>query len=167
MVDPQTVVQQSKAGLGIRQQHDKYLQGYENEVQNTRKELSDTEAELTKQKTIMPFVEWQKKAQAFDQRLSAFNQKYNKINQAVEKSYIAAMNELGKSITQVTSETASDVGANLVLPKQQVVLHDPRMDITKLVIERMDVKFPSIAFPLPDVSDGESPRKGPENSGKK
>lgn len=167
VVDPQTVVQQSKAGQAIRQQHDKYLQSYEAEVQANRKELSEAEAELTKQKNVMPFIEWQKKAQAFDQRLTTFNQKYNKINQSVEKSYIAAMNDLGKAITQVTSELASDLGANLVLPTQQVILHDPRMDLTKMVIERMDIKYPSIAFPSPEGSGGESAKKGPDPSGKK
>ncbi len=160
VVDLQAVVLQTKAGQGIRQQHDKYLQGYETELQATRKELSDEEAELTKQKNIMAMPEWQKRAQAFDVRLSAFNQKFNKVNQAVEKSYIASMNDLGKFITQVTSETATEMDANLVLPKTQVILHDPRMEITKKVIERMDEKYPIIVFPTPDLQSVEPQGKG-------
>jgi Skp family chaperone for outer membrane proteins len=167
VVDLQAVVVQSKAGQGVRQQHEKVLQGYESELQATRKDLSSEEAELTKQKNTMSMIDWQKKAQAFDVRLSAFNQKFNRINQAVDKSYIAAMNELGKSITQVTSEIATEMDANLVLPKAQVILHDPRMDLTKKVIERMDDKYPSVVFPAPDLQAVEPQNKGPDKSGKK
>ena len=167
VVDTQAVVSHSKAGLAIRQQHDKYLQDFDKEVQATRRNLSEVEAELTREKTTTPFIDWQKKAQAFDQQLSTFNLKYGKINQSVEKSYISAMNELGKAITQVTSEVANEYGVNLVLPTQQVILHDPRMDLTKTVIERMDIKFPSIAFPAPEVPGGEASNKGPGNTGMK
>jgi outer membrane protein len=167
VIDPQTVVSQSKAGQAIRLQHDKYLQGYESEVQAARKSLSEEEAELTRQKSTLPYVDWQIKAKDFDQRLSIFNQKYNKINQAVEKSYISAMNELGKAITQITSDLASDVGANLVLPKQQVILHDPRMDLTKAVIDHMDSKYPSMTFPVPDGPGSEGSIRGPDKTGKK
>ena len=167
VVDTQSVVQQTKAGQAIRQQHDRYLQSYELEIQATRKQLSDEEAQLNREKATAPFTDWQKRAQAFDQRLSSFNQKYNKINQAVEKAYIAAMNELGRAVTQVTSEVANEYGANLVLPTQQVMLHDPRMNLTKAVIERMDAKFPSITFPAPDVSGAEGNNKGPGGAGMK
>ena len=161
VVDPQAVVQHSKAGQTIRQQHDKFLQSFETELQATRKELTTDEAQINQEKATTPFADWQKKAQAFDQRLAQFNQKYGRINQAVERSYITAMNDLGKAVTQITSEVASDVGANLVLPTQQVVLHDPRMDLTKLVVERMDSKYPVIAFPAPDVAGGEISGQGP------
>jgi len=159
VVDLQAVVQQTKAGQGIKQQHDKFLQSYETEIRTTRKELSDEEAELSRQKNTLSMPDWQKRAQAFDQRLSSFNQKFNKITQAVDKSYIAAMNELGRSITRVTSDVATEIGANLVLPKTQVILHDPLMDMTKNVIDRMDEKYPSVAFPPPELGPVESPTK--------
>lgn len=152
VVDPQAALQQSKAGQAVRAAHDKYLQGFEAELQAGRKTLSETETDLAKQKATMPFDEWQKKAQAFDQRVVEFNQKFQKINLAVDKSYRVAMTELGQAFTQVTAEIANQMGATLVLPIQQVILHDPRMDLTKAVIERMDARYPFIAFPPPDYN---------------
>jgi Skp family chaperone for outer membrane proteins len=167
VVDPQAALQQSKAGQAIRAAHDKYLQGFEGELQAGRKSLSETEAELAKQKATMPFDEWQKKAQAFDQRVVEFNQKFQKINLAVEKSYRTAMTELGHDFTQVTAEIANEMGATLVLPIQQVILHDPRMDLTKAVIERMDKRYPSITFPPPDFDADQAMKKDGAKPGKK
>ena len=160
VVDAQAVMQTSRAGQGIRQQHEKYLQTYEKDVQATRKELTEAEAAINRAKASTPFEEWQKRAQAFDLRLNTFNQKYGRLNQAVEHSYIAAMNELGKDVEQVMGEVATELGASLVLPTQQVILHDPRMNVTKQVIERMDAKFPSIPFPVPNP-DGEPQHSAP------
>lgn len=167
VVDPQAALQQSKAGQAIRAAHDKYLQGFEGELQSGRKSLSDTESELAKQKGTVPFDDWQKRAQAFDQRVVEFNQKFQKINLAVEKSYRTAMTELGHDFTQVTAEIANEMGATLVLPIQQVILHDPRMDLTKAVIERMDKRYPSITFPPPDFDADQAVKKDGAKPGKK
>lgn len=167
VVDPQAALQKSKAGQAIRAAHDKYLQGFESELQGGRKSLSETETELTKLKGAIPFDDWQKRAQAFDQRVVEFNQKFQKINLAVEKSYRVAMTELGQAFTQVTAEIANEMGATLVLPIQQVILHDPRMDLTKSVIERMDKRYPSITFPPPDFDADPTLKKGGAKSEKK
>jgi len=158
VVDPQVAVLQSKSGVAIREQHDKLLQSYDAELQASRKSLSEQEAELAKLKATLTPDDWQTRAKAFDLRVSEFNQKYQKANQAVEKSYRLAMNDLGRAFAQCTAEIAAEAGANIVVPKQQVVLHDPRMDLTKQVIELLDKRYPSIAFPVPEI-ENEPPAK--------
>ncbi|MDA8231250.1 MAG: OmpH family outer membrane protein [Magnetospirillum sp.] len=151
VVDPQAAMQQSKAGQAIRVEHDKYRQKYQTEFETIRKSLTEDGNDLAKQKPVMKQEIWQKKARAFDQRVYEFNQRYQSANLAVEKSYREAMGELGQAFADVTAEVANEVGANLVLPIQQVVLHDPRMDMTKAVIERMNRKYPSVTFPVPVI----------------
>ena len=151
VVDPQAAVQKSLAGIAIRQQHDKLLQGFDADLQAGRKTLGEAEAELSRKKATMSVEEWQKQAQEFNQRVAEFNQKFQKINLAVDKSYRTAMTELGRAFTEVTAQVAAESGVNLVLPIQQVVLHDPRMDLTKSVLDLLDKKYPSIVFPPPEV----------------
>ena len=166
VVDPQAVLQRSKAGKAIRAQHDHYLQAMQSEMDANRKALKDTEAELMQQKAVLPQDTWQQKARDFEQRVVELNQRYQKGAMAVEKSYRTAIASLTRAFDQVTEEVAGEVGCNLILPIQQVVLHDPRMDLTSAIIERMDRKFPSIDFPTPETEAESGPPAGGQPSTK-
>lgn len=151
VVDPQAVLQRSKAGLVVRAEHDRYLQSMQSELDANRKALKETENGLMKEKAVLSQEAWQQKARDFEQRVVELNQRYQKGNLAVEKSYRIAITALTRAFDQVTEEVAGEVGCNLILPIQQVILHDPRMDLTGTIIDRMDKKFPSVDFPTPQL----------------
>lgn len=154
VLDVQAALQQSVASKSVRAQRDQYLQSFQAELEANRKSLKDTEAELVKQKAAMAPELWAQKARTFEQQVFEFNQRFQRNNQAVEKSFRAAMGELSDALAQVTEEVAGEMGANLVLPKSQIFLHDPRMEQTQTVIDRLNKKHPSVTFPAP-VVEGE------------
>ncbi|HLO77053.1 MAG TPA: OmpH family outer membrane protein [Magnetospirillum sp.] len=157
VVDVQAALQQSLAAKSLRTQRDQYLQGFQGELEKNRAALKETENDLVKQKSSMPPEQWQQKARAFEQQVYEFNQRFQRSNQAVDKSFRAGMSELSDALAQVTEELAGELGANLVLPKSQIFLHDPRMEVTQQVIERLNRKFPSVTFPTPNAEgDGAS-----------
>lgn len=158
VVDVQEAIQQSVAGKSIRSQRETYVQTLQATAEGNRKQLKDAEAELMRQKGAMAPEAWQQKARAFEQQVFEFNQRYQKNSQAVEKSFHQAMQDLSATLARVTEEVASEVGATLVMPKSQIFLHDPRMEKTAAVIERLNKKYPAIPFPVPQV-DGEDMSK--------
>lgn len=158
VVDVQAALQQSVAAKNVRIQRDQYLQSFQAELDGNRAALKETEADLVKQKPTMAAEVWQQKARAFEQQVYEFNQRFQRNNQAVEKSFRAAMGELSEALAQVTEELASEQGANLVLPKSQIFLHDPRMELTQQVIERLNKKHPSVNFPAPTIEGEAGPR---------
>lgn len=151
VVDVQAALSQSLAAKSVRAQRDRYLQDFQNELETGRKSLKDTENELVRDKSSMPPEAWQQKARDFEQRVFEFNQRFQRNTQAVEKSFRQAMSTLSDALTQVTEEMAGEMGANLVLPKSQIFLHDPRMEQTQQVIDRLNKKYPSVAFPMPEL----------------
>lgn len=153
VVDIQAALQQSLAAKSVRVQRDQYLQKFQTELEGNRAKLKDMEADLLKQKATMSADAWQQKARAFEQQVYEFNQRFQRNNQAVEKSFRVAMGELSDALAQVTEELASELGANLVLPKSQIFLHDPRMEKTQQVIDRLNKKRPSVTFPTPVLED--------------
>lgn len=157
VVDVQGAIQQSVAAKGLRVQRDQFLQGFQAELEKNRGSLKETENELVRQKSAMAPEAWQQKARAFEQQVFEFNQRFQRNNQAVDKSFRAGMGELSDALAQVTEELAGELGANLVLPKSQIFLHDPRMEMTQQVVERLNKKFPSVNFPTP-VVEGDAPR---------
>ncbi|MCR6632096.1 MAG: OmpH family outer membrane protein [Magnetospirillum sp.] len=166
VVDVQAALQQSLAAKGIRAQRDQYLQTFQGELDGNRASLKEMEADLVKQKSTMAPEAWQQKARSFEQQVFEFNQRFQRNNQAVEKSFRTAMGALSDALAQVTEELAGEMGANLVLPKSQIFLHDPRMEMTQQVVERLNKKYPSVPFPAPTI-EGATPPKSPPSAKKK
>lgn len=158
VVDVQAALQQSLAAKSLRAQRDQYLQGFQADLDKNRAALKEMETELVKQKSAMAPDIWQQKARTFEQQVFEFNQRFQRSNQAVDKSFRTAMGELSDALAQVTEELAGELGANLVLPKSQIFLHDPRMEVTQQVIDRLNKKYPSVNFPAPTVEGEASPR---------
>ncbi len=151
MVDPETVLQESNAGQAVRKAHDHYLRIFQDKLEAGRRALAARQTQIAGEKSALSAQAWQKKANAFDLEIVKFNRKFQKASMAVEKSYRTAMGELGRAFARVATEVANREGANLVLPVQQVILHDRRMDMTAEVIARMNKEFPSVKFPAPTI----------------
>lgn len=158
VVDVQAALQQSLAAKALRSQRDQYLQMFQAELEKNRAALKETETDLVKQKSAMAPEAWQQKARTFEQQVYEFNQRFQRNNQAVDKSFRSGMGELSDALAQVTEELAGELGANLVLPKSQIFLHDPRMEVTQPVIERLNKKYPSVSFPAPTIEGDGTPR---------
>lgn len=158
VVDVQAALQQSLAAKELRSQRDLYMQSFQSELEKSRASLKETENDLIKQKAAMAPDIWQQKARAFEKQVFEFNQRFQRNSQAVDKSFRSGMSQLSDALAQVSEELAGELGANLVLPKSQIFLHDPRMEVTRQVIERLNTKYPSVKFPTPSVEGEGAPR---------
>ncbi|MGE5506058.1 MAG: OmpH family outer membrane protein [Actinomycetota bacterium] len=155
VVDMQAAQRDSVAAQSLRTQREQVMQKYQTEFEATRKALKETENALVTEKSTMTPEAWQAKARSFEQQVAEFNRRYQTVLQAVEKSYTNAMGQVMQAFIRVTEEVANEYGANLVLQKQQVFLHDPRMDVTATVVERLNKSLPSVAMQSPAV-EGEA-----------
>jgi len=157
LVDSQLVTQQCMAGQAIRNQHDQYRQAIQNDLEADHRALKQKEDELVREKAVLSHESWQIRAREFEQHVIDYNQRVAHSNLAIERAYGVAMAELWRDFTAVSAEIAGEEGANLVLPIQQAVYLDPRMDQTQAVIERMNKKYPVIVFPPPAIETDRSP----------
>jgi outer membrane protein len=167
IVDIQQVQRESLPGKSLAAQRDKYQQQFQSEFNSARQSLQRRDQELAKQKGTIPQEAYDQKVKALEQYVVAFQNRTQMAVRALEKSTDGAMTELMNTILTVTGEIASEMGANLVLPKQQVILHEPRMDVTAQVIERLNQKLPSVHFPPPQVEALAPPDDNPPHPGKK
>ncbi|WP_096702807.1 OmpH family outer membrane protein [Magnetospirillum sp. 15-1] len=167
IVDIQQAQRESMPGKALATQRDKYQQNFQTEFNNARQSLQRSDQELAKQKGTMPQEAYDQKVKALELRVVAFQNRTQMAVRALEKSTDAAMAELMNAILTITGEIAAEMGANLVLPKQQVVLHEPRMDVTVQVIERLNRKLPTVNFPVPEVDAPPPSDLSPSKSGKK
>lgn len=165
VVDANRVQRECLAGKGVVAERDRYQQSFNAQFEATRKQLQAAEQDLARQRPGLAADVFQDKARSLNNRVAEFQREYQSAVRALDKSSAMAGNELQKALISVTSQVASEMGAGLVLHKQQVFLHDERMDITNVVIERLNKRLTAITFPAPDVkmpapvTDGEAREK--------
>lgn len=153
IVDVQYAQRESLAGKALLVQRDKYQQSFQHEFNTARQQLQASDQDLAKQKGSLAQDAYELKAKALEQQVIAFQRRTQVAVRALDKSTEQAAAELMNGILGITGEIASEMGANLVLPKQQVVLHEPRMDVTGQVIERLNRRMATINFPVPVVDE--------------
>lgn len=151
IVDAARVQRESTAGKGLAAERERYQQTYNTEFETARKQLQAAEQDLAKQRSSLAPDVFQEKVRTLNARIAEFQRQYQGAVRALDKSTATASNDLQKAVVGVTSEVASEAGAGLVLHKQQVFLHDERMDITAQVIERLNKRLSSIPFPVPEA----------------
>lgn len=149
IVDSQEVVTKSAAGKSILAQRDKYAQQFQADVDKEKKALAEAEADLGRQRSILAPDAFAQKAKDLQQRFVESQRKMQERGAALDKSLNTAMGQLRQTAGKVVAEVATETGANLVLQEGSVLNFDPAMNVTKLVIERLDKAMPKVDVPPP------------------
>ena len=165
IIDVDEVQLQALSAKAVRTQADKYRQDFQQQdaaeetslrasqqaIEQQRKAL--TPEALADKKTQDAFTE---KARAFDNSVADYQRKKLARVRAFEKSFNQAMNKVQQAMVEATGKAAGEHGANIILPRGQVVLFDDKMNLTKEIIAMMDKALPTVDFPSPQI-EGASP----------
>lgn len=151
VVDVDGVLQQSTAAKSARTQIERYQQSYRDEVEKKESALRAKQLELQKQSQTLSQEQMIERARAFDGDVAAFRREAEMKGRALDKSYGSAMEKINKALIETVGEVAQAHGANVVLPRTQVMLYDEKMNVTKEVIEGLNQRLPDVTVPAPQV----------------
>lgn len=144
VVDLQYLVSNSKAGGSIRNQLDKQRDTYRVQIEKQENELRKAEKELAEQQTKLSKDEFMKKGKAFQEKVIGAQRKVQERRVAFDKAYAEAMEKLREHIVKIVADMAGKHNISLVLNRQEVVLVDAKMDLTKDILKALDAKVTSI-----------------------
>jgi Skp family chaperone for outer membrane proteins len=151
VVDTDALMRDSLAGKEVLLDREKYATGYQTQVKDMEAKLRTEDQELSQQRGVMAPDVFQEKANAFQQKLADYQNQVRDKQQRLEASFQQASNEIATTIFHITQDVAKERGINLVLPRSQLVIADESMDITKLVMERLNQRLTAVKFQDPDT----------------
>ncbi|MDR3436692.1 OmpH family outer membrane protein [Telmatospirillum sp.] len=151
IVDVDQVFQEAAAARGVRTQAEKFQQTFQNEMSKEENSLRTTQQEIDQQRKTLSQEAFAEKARAFDASVAEFQKKGMARRRALDKSLNTAMGQVQQAMLAATQQVAASHGANVVLPRSQVVLFDDKMNITKEITAVIDKKLPHVEFPTPKV----------------
>ena len=156
VVDVEEIQRTAAAAQDIRRQINEYRETLQAEFRERDAALRTTNQELARQRTILSPEAFAGERKKFEARLVATQREVQLQRQALDK----AMKESLKSVEVVLHEVIRDVlaetGITLLLRSQALVYSAESLDITELVLAKLDERLPSIEVPKPVVEATQS-----------
>jgi outer membrane protein len=162
IIDVDKIQAESLAAKAVRTQAEKYREEFQQAGQAEEAALRAQQQAIEQQRknnALSPDA-LAEKARAFDASVADYQRKVAARRRGFEKSYGTAMGKVQQAMIDATGKAAQAHGANVILPRGQVVLFDDKMNLTKEIIAQMDKDLPTVDFPVPQI-EGEAPPPAP------
>ena len=135
---------QSVAGKSLNSQLDKIHKSNLEEFKINEEELKKEEVLILSQKNVLSEEDYKTKVNLFKEKLNSYKKKRQEKIDLVTKKRMDATAKLLKEINPILSNYSKENGISIILRKQDIVLAKTDLDITKQIIETIDLKIKKI-----------------------
>ncbi|MGQ0674934.1 MAG: OmpH family outer membrane protein [Rhodospirillales bacterium] len=149
VVDIDRIRESSNASKSVRDQLEKHRGAFQDEISKQENELRNAEQELNKQRTVLSPEAFNQRRLQFEQRVSEVQRQVQARRRQLESAMATSMTEVNRAVVDAVQEVATAHGANLVLPKSQIILVDKAMEVTEEVLVMVNKKLPAVKVTLP------------------
>lgn len=148
-IDVQKILDSSTAAEGIRKDIEKRRTEIQNEMTKYETELRDKEKKLAESASKLSEEELQKNRIEFEKRISDVQNKLNVRKLQLETGFEQARSRVYDAFLIAADQVSKDVGANIVLYKEQVVIASSAFDITDKVLANLNKDLPKVDVTYP------------------
>jgi outer membrane protein len=149
ILDVDRIRSEAAALKELRTQLDKYRNVYKAEIQKEEDELRKANDELVRKRSVLAPEAFEEERRKFEQRFVDVQRKVQQRRQALEKSGRTSEGTVQKALNEVVAQVAQENQLTLILRNDQVVFLATDLDITSLVLERLNKKMPTVKVPDP------------------
>jgi len=135
---------QSIAGKFLNSQLDKIHKSNLEEFKKNEEDLKKEEVLILSQKNVLAEEDYINKVNLFKKKLNSYKKNRQEKIDLVTKKRMNATAKLLKEINPILSDYSKKNGISIILRKQDIVLARTDLDITKQIIETIDLKIKKI-----------------------
>lgn len=143
-VDVQRIMHESAAAKSIRSQLERQGKAYEAEINAQSEKLAAEEDALKKQRASLSPDSFATKQREFQGKVEAVRRQVERRRQQLAFAQEDALKKVQPVFNEVVSAAAKEFGASIVLDTSQVLVSSNALNITDIVMRRMDEKLPSV-----------------------
>ncbi|MDP6573673.1 MAG: OmpH family outer membrane protein [Rhodospirillales bacterium] len=144
IIDVQAILRNATAVKSVRAQIDKYRQAFQGEIEKEEKEIVNANQELSRQRAILAPAAYNDERRKFENRVADAQRLVQQRKQVLNEVLNQAMGEVQKALNEVITELAKEHGFTLLFRKDQTILVTPELEITRIVLERLNLKLPEV-----------------------
>jgi len=152
VVDVDKIRENATAAKSVRDQLVKQQSTYQDEIAKTENDLRNAEQDLNKQRTVLSPEAFAQRRQQFEQRVAEFQRSVQARRKQLDDAYKNSMVQVNKVVVDVIQDVATQRGATLMLPRSQIILSHPTMEVTDEVLDQVNRKLPTVKVTLPPLT---------------
>lgn len=150
VLNTEIIERDSLAAKGIRLERDKFIARYQQAVKTVETDLREEEQRLTQQRNVLSPEVFQQQVEAFQEKFAGEQQAMQIKQQNLQTVFQQAMIEVNQEVLRISSQVAQELGINMVMAQNMILLSDPSMDITRPVLELLNERLPQVDFQNPE-----------------
>jgi outer membrane protein len=148
-LDIDAIQRDASAIKDIRAQIEKFQETFRAEIEKENTALRDADQELRRQRTILAPEAFTAERQKFEARVAEVQRLSQKRRTDLDTSFRNAMQTVQKTLNDVVEQTAKDAEITLIIRTDQLVFRHPGLDITKVVLDRLNQKLAKVKVAPP------------------
>lgn len=148
VVDIDMILSESSAGKSIQSQLTTRRESFQKEFSAREDNLMNAQKTLIEQKDTLSAEDFSSKRKQFEDQLMETRNLFQQRRGSLDKGLGDALSELRKNIIQVTAEVANENSYQLVITRDSVVIVEKEMDITEIVLSRLNTKIKNIPLDI-------------------
>lgn len=152
VVDVDKIRESATAAKSVRDQLTKQQSAYQDDIAKQENDLRNAEQELNKQRTVLSPEAFAQRRQQFEQRVAEFQRSVQARRKQLDDAYKNSMVQVNKVVVDVIQDVAAQRGATLMLPRSQIILSAPAMEVTDEVLDLVNRKLPTVRVTLPPLA---------------
>ena len=160
VLNHEAVLRFSKAGQSIAQQVAGYTQQAEKDLKGQIDSIRNEGQALQQQVAILAPDVKAKKIADFQAKERNLQTKIQQRQSLIQGGVIKARGQIDQALVPVIQGLMAERGANLVIDRGAVLIGAPGMEVTKVVLQRLDQKLPSVKVELVAPPPGMAQQQG-------
>ena len=144
IIDVQAILRNATAVKSVRAQIDKYRGAFQGEIEKEEKEIVTANQELSRQRAILAPEAYNDERRKFESRVVDAQRLVQQRKQVLNEVLNQAMGEVQKALNDVITELAKEHNFTLFFRKDQTILVTRELEITHIVLERLNLKLPDV-----------------------
>lgn len=148
VIDVQRILQESLAARSVQKQLETQRAKFQAEISSREQELHAANEELkaARDKAGDPAAQagLDQREQQLRERFIAIERDVQAKRHALDEAFGSSMGVVRSSLLQVVQELAAEQGVAAVLLKPQLLWHDPKLDLTSTVLQRLNERLQNV-----------------------
>ena len=136
VLDIQAIMRDSTAAIGIREQMEAHHARFQAEITERENQLRTADQELAQQRAILSAEVIADRQRSLQENAALLSQLVEKRKRQVTAAFGTAMQQVQETLMDVVTAIMQERGLNMVLPRAQVVVVAPELEMTAEALAR-------------------------------
>ncbi len=149
VIDYQVILRKSSAIKSVREQAEMHRKKLQSEITDKEKKLRADGQALAQQRAVLSPEAFAKRQSELQSKMVEVQSQVQARRRQLEQAFAQADRKFENTVVKLVDLIAKENGYNLVFNKNPLMYAAPKLDITAMVLKRLDKQLPTLKVKVP------------------